>query len=29
MSAGFMPAYQLACQAGAKLDYDDDRATFT
>ena len=29
MSAGFMPAYQLACQAGAKLDYDDDRAAFT
>ena len=29
MSAGFMPAYQMACQAGAKLDYDDDRAAFT
>ena len=29
MSAGFMPAYQLACQAGARLDYDDDRAAFT
>ena len=29
MSAGFMPAYQLACQAGAKLDYDDDHAAFT
>ena len=28
MSSGFMPAYQLACQAGAKLDYDDDRAAF-
>ena len=24
-----MPAYQLACQAGAKLDYDDDSAAFT
>ncbi|MGB1958081.1 MAG: glycine cleavage T C-terminal barrel domain-containing protein, partial [Luminiphilus sp.] len=29
MSAGFMPAYQLACQAGAKLDYHDERAVFT
>jgi sarcosine oxidase subunit alpha len=29
MSAGFMPAYQMACQAGAKLDYDDERAAFT
>jgi sarcosine oxidase subunit alpha len=29
MSAGFMPAYQMACQAGAQLDYDDDRAAFT
>jgi sarcosine oxidase subunit alpha len=28
MSAGFMPAYQMACQAGAKLDYDDERAAF-
>mgnify|MGYP001160856972 CR=1 FL=1 len=27
MSAGFMPSYQLACQAGAKLDYDDGRAS--
>jgi sarcosine oxidase subunit alpha len=29
MSAGFMPAYQLACQAGAQLSYDDDCAAFT
>ena len=28
MSAGFMPAYQLLCQAGAKLSYDDDQARF-
>ena len=28
MSAGFMPAYQLACQAGASLRYDDDAAEF-
>jgi sarcosine oxidase subunit alpha len=28
MSAGFMPAYQLACQAGASLSYDDDTAQF-
>jgi sarcosine oxidase subunit alpha len=29
MSVGFMPAYQLACQIGAKLDYDDASATFS
>ena len=28
MSAGFMPAYQLACQAGAILSYDDEVAQF-
>ena len=28
MSAGFIPAYQLACQAGASLSYDDDTAQF-
>ena len=28
MSAGFMPAYQLACQAGASLSYDDASAHF-
>lgn len=28
MSAGFMPAYQLACQAGAVLSYDDVTAQF-
>lgn len=28
MSAGFMPAYQLACQAGAVLGYDDETAQF-
>ena len=28
MSAGFMPAYQLACQAGASLRYDDGAAEF-
>lgn len=29
MSAGYMPAYQLACQAGARLDYSDERAEFS
>ena len=29
MSAGYMPAYQLLCQAGAKLSYDDDKAQFS
>lgn len=28
MSAGYMPAYQLLCQAGAKLGYDDKEACF-
>lgn len=28
MSAGFMPSYQLACQAGASLRYRDDSAQF-
>jgi len=28
MSAGFMPAYQLLCQAGAQLSYDDNQARF-
>ena len=28
MSAGYMPAYQLLCQAGAKLSYDDEKAGF-
>ena len=28
MSVGRMPAYQLACQAGARLAYDSERATF-
>jgi sarcosine oxidase subunit alpha len=29
MSVGTMPAYQLACQAGASLSYDDSAATFS
>ncbi len=29
MSAGYMPVYQLLCQAGAKLNYDDDSARFS
>lgn len=29
MSSGFMPAYQLACQAGAQLSYEDNQAAFT
>ncbi len=29
MSAGYMPAYQLLCQAGAQLSYNDDTAEFT
>ncbi len=29
MSSGFMPAYQLACQAGAKLTYDDEHHQFS
>jgi sarcosine oxidase subunit alpha len=28
MSAGYMPAYHLPCQAGARLSYDDARARF-
>ena len=28
MSAGFMPSYQLACQAGAVLSYDDSKSQF-
>ena len=29
MSAGYMPAYQLLCQAGAQLHYRDESATFS
>ena len=29
MSVGYMPAYQLACQAGALLQYDDASAQFS
>jgi len=29
MSAGYMPAYQLLCQAGAQLSYNDKTAAFT
>ncbi|USH05007.1 (2Fe-2S)-binding protein [Grimontia kaedaensis] len=29
MSAGYMPTYQLLCQAGAQLSYDDKSARFT
>jgi len=29
MSAGYMPAYQLLCQAGGQLSYDDQQAEFT
>ncbi|MGF0335184.1 2Fe-2S iron-sulfur cluster-binding protein [Ectopseudomonas toyotomiensis] len=29
MSAGYMPVYQLLCQAGGKLDYDDASACFS
>lgn len=28
MSAGYMPVYQLLCQAGGKLSYDDQQAAF-
>ncbi|CAM3534779.1 Aminomethyltransferase [Vibrio aerogenes CECT 7868] len=28
MSAGYMPVYQLLCQAGAQLTYDDESARF-
>lgn len=29
MSSGYMPVYQLLCQAGAKLNYIDDKAIFS
>jgi len=29
MSGGYMPVYQLLCQAGGKLSYDDQQAEFT
>ncbi|GAA0520115.1 2Fe-2S iron-sulfur cluster-binding protein [Tatumella terrea] len=29
MSAGYMPAWQLPCQAGGKLSYDDASASFS
>ncbi len=29
MSAGYMPVYQLLCQAGGKLAYEDSRAEFS
>lgn len=29
MSSGYMPVYQLLCQAGAKLSYDDSDAEFS
>jgi sarcosine oxidase subunit alpha len=29
MSAGYMPAYQLLCQAGGQLKYDDEAALFS
>ncbi|NNC98973.1 MAG: FAD-dependent oxidoreductase [Gammaproteobacteria bacterium] len=29
MSVGYMPAYQLACQAGGQLSYDDDSGMFS
>ena len=29
MSAGYMPAYQLICQAGGQLKYDDNSAQFS
>ncbi|EKT4503982.1 2Fe-2S iron-sulfur cluster-binding protein [Pseudomonas aeruginosa] len=29
MSGGYMPVYQLLCQAGGKLSYDDQLAEFT
>jgi sarcosine oxidase subunit alpha len=28
MSSGYMPAYQLLCQAGGQLSYDEERAEF-
>ena len=29
MSSGYMPVYQLLCQGGAKLNYNDDSALFS
>ncbi len=29
MSSGYMPVYQLLCQAGAKLNYNDKKAQFS
>ncbi len=29
MSTGYTPTYQLLCQSGASLNYDDDRAMFS
>ena len=29
MSVGYMPVYQLVCQAGGQLSYDDDSARFS
>lgn len=29
MSAGYMPVYQLLCQAGGRLSYDEDQAAFS
>ncbi len=29
MAAGYTPTYQLICQAGGQLDYDDDKSSFT
>lgn len=29
MAVGYVPAYQLLCQGGAQLSYDDERALFT
>ncbi len=29
MSGGYMPAYQLLCQAGAQLSYSDERCAFS
>lgn len=29
MSSGYMPVYQLLCQAGAKLNYNDKKSQFT
>ena len=29
MAVGYMPTYQLICQAGGQLGYDDDKSSFT